>query len=82
VTRRVREKIAQNVAQPIFAKMNAQFLPWKKVALKLGLLQWFKKAPKVNSSPIWQKFAQSGHPGLERKKRGFKLWKVSTKHRP
>jgi hypothetical protein len=34
-------KSAQNEAQPIFAKISAQLLQWKKVALKFGLCMHF-----------------------------------------
>jgi myo-inositol-hexaphosphate 3-phosphohydrolase len=32
------KKIAQNVAEPIFVKMNAQLLPWEKIPQNFGLL--------------------------------------------
>jgi hypothetical protein len=47
VTGRVGEKIAQNMAQPIFVKINTQLLPWKKVSLKIGqLLNFSINCPK------------------------------------
>jgi hypothetical protein len=45
VTRWVCEKIVQNFAQPIFVKINAAILPWKKAAQKYWLLFNFQKLP-------------------------------------
>jgi hypothetical protein len=39
----VYEKIAQNVAQPLFVKINAEPLLWKKVVQKILLLLQFPK---------------------------------------
>jgi hypothetical protein len=56
VTRRVHERMAQNVAQPIFTVEKKQ--PKK---IRATLVN-FVKLPKVNTDPIGRKFAQSGHP--------------------
>jgi hypothetical protein len=58
VTRRVCEKVAQNVGQPIF------FVEINKVAKKMDPIKIiFKELPKVNNRPIHRrKLAQSGHP--------------------
>jgi hypothetical protein len=47
VTRCVCEKVAQNVAQPIFVKINRQLLQWKNVAQLFVLyLSFSQKYPK------------------------------------
>jgi hypothetical protein len=47
VTREVREKLAQNVAQAIFVKFNAFYVLWEKVAQKIRATSvFFKKCPK------------------------------------
>jgi hypothetical protein len=46
VTRRVCEKIAQNVAQPIFVATNAQPSAWN---FFFALSEIFKTLPKVNN---------------------------------
>jgi hypothetical protein len=43
VTRWVCYKIAQNVAQPVFVKINIQLLPWIKVAQNFVQLLYFSK---------------------------------------
>jgi hypothetical protein len=43
VTGRVCEKIAQNVAQPIFYKINSKHFTTEKVAQKFGLLLQLQK---------------------------------------
>jgi hypothetical protein len=37
------EKIAQNIAQPIFVSKLSQLLPWKKVAQQFGMFLYFSK---------------------------------------
>jgi hypothetical protein len=46
------EKIAQNVAQTIFGKLNAQPYPWKKISPKMcASLVIFKNLSNVNNRP-------------------------------
>jgi hypothetical protein len=63
VTRCACEKIAQIVAQAIFAKINKNILPWKKPE-HYGYFCNFQKIAQVKQSPNRRNFAQSGHPDL------------------
>jgi hypothetical protein len=63
VTRRDGEKVAQNVAQPIFlSKVIPKFGRWKKYSKIRATSVIFKKKSKVNNHTTGQKFAHSGHP--------------------
>jgi hypothetical protein len=52
VTRRVSEKIAQGVAQPIFVKIYALLILWKKVASNLAASKIVKNYPKETINPV------------------------------
>jgi hypothetical protein len=55
---------AQNVAQPILAKLIHTWLHWRKVVHKFALFLTFsKKTTQRKQPPNKRKFAQSGHPG-------------------
>jgi hypothetical protein len=71
------KKFAQNVAQPIFGKLNVQLLPWKKAALSYFCI--FKKSTQRKQSPCRRKFAQSGHPVYdEALRRAVSFWFVHS----
>jgi hypothetical protein len=44
----IKEKIAQNVANPFFVQINIQLLPWKMSATSVI----YEKLPKVNNRPV------------------------------
>jgi hypothetical protein len=65
VTRWVCEKVAQNVAQPIFVTLNAYIFTLDKSSPNiLAIFCDFCKSTQSKQSPVGPKFAQSGHPGL------------------
>jgi hypothetical protein len=63
VTRWVRVKFAQNVAQPIFS-VNAKLLTWKNVSQMFWLFLRFQKTAQSQHAPNRRNTAQSGHPAL------------------
>jgi hypothetical protein len=65
VTRWVCEKIAQNVAQPIFVKILHILYFGKKLSKILGHFSNFYKTDQSKWPPIGQKIAQSGPPELQ-----------------
>jgi hypothetical protein len=67
VTRWLRENIARNEAQPIFADTNARNVTVKKGAKNLELLLLIKNTARSKQSSIGREFAQSGHPASRRK---------------
>jgi hypothetical protein len=63
VNRRVCEKIAQNVAQPVFSSNSMQKRNrGKKCPKNVGYFLFFQKYAHSKQSPNVRKFAQSGHP--------------------
>jgi hypothetical protein len=57
------EKIAQNVAQPVFCQNLCITLSVEKSSQNVGNFCNFRKTARSKQSPKGQKFAQSGHPG-------------------
>jgi hypothetical protein len=60
------KKIAQSVAKYIFGRLNAQPFTTEQSSQKIWTTSAIKKTlPKINI-PFGRKFAQSGHPAVER----------------